>query len=95
MSHQKSLRITASATAVTTGRGRLISIHWVGAAGAGRLTFSDGNGGTTLVDIDTPAGVTASGQVYIGEDQGVTFRASIYCTTMTAGFCTAFFEPGA
>jgi hypothetical protein len=70
-------------------------VSWVGAAGAGRLTFSNGNGGTTLVDIDTPAGATTSGQVFIGEETGVLFNSSIYCTTMTAGFCTAFFEPGA
>lgn len=95
MSEQRALRLTASATAVTTGRGRLVSLSWVGAAAAGRLTFTNGNGGTTLVDVDIPAGVTASGQVFIGEETGVLFNVNIYCSTMTAGFCTAFFEPGA
>ena len=94
MAEQNALRVTV-AGAVTTGRGRLCSVSWVGAVAAGRITFTDGNGGATKVDFDTPAGVTTSGQVFIGEQTGILFRNSIYCSTMSAGFMTAFFEPGA
>ena len=90
--YQSSTRVTAGSTAVTTGRARLISVSWVGAAGAGRITLTNGSGGTTLFDIDTPAGAGNSGQVFVCEASGILFPTSLFCSTMSAGFCTVFYE---
>lgn len=81
---QRAARVTA-AGAVTDRPSRLHSFTWVGAAGAGTLTFTDGNGGATVATYDIPAGVTTSGQTFIAEDSGLKFHASIYCSVITAG----------
>lgn len=82
----------AAAGAISGGRARLQSIHWVGAVGAGTITLTNGNGGTTLASFDIPAGVTTSGQIYIGEDSGILAITSLYCSVMSAAFATFIYS---
>lgn len=81
---QRVARVTA-AGAVTDRYSRIHSVAWTGIAGASQVTFTDGNGGSTVAVFDFPAGAGGSGQIYIGEDSGVVFRNSIYCSAITAG----------
>ena len=88
---QTSTRITATG-AVTTGRARLHSVYYVGAASAGRITLTDGNGGTTRFDIDIPAGSGAVPMaLYLGEESGIVFKDSIYCSTIGTTAVTLFY----
>lgn len=84
-------RLTA-AGAVSGGRARLHSIHWVGAAGAGTITLTDGNGGASLATFDIPAGATLSGQIYVGEENGILAINSLYCSVMSAGSATFIYS---
>lgn len=88
---QTSTRVTATG-AVTSTRARVHSIYFVGAAGAGRITLTDGNGGTTRIDIDVPASSGATPMhVYIGEENGVLFKSGIYCSTLGTSAATIFY----
>jgi hypothetical protein len=84
-----SKRITA-AGAISTGRGRVVAISAVGAAGAGRITLTDGSGGATLLDVDVPLGTGQTLALYIGE-QGVLFKTSIFASVVTATGVTIFY----
>lgn len=87
---QQAARVTATG-AVTDRRSRVHSIHWVGVAGAGQVTLTDGNGGSTKLVFDTPAGASNSGQIYIGEESGLLFQSSVYCSAITAGVLLTVF----
>lgn len=89
---QRAARVTATG-AVTDRVSRIHSVSWVGVAAASQVTFTDGSGGGTVVVLDFPAGAGNGGQVYIGEDSGVRFSASIFCSAITAGvFLTVFYS---
>jgi hypothetical protein len=49
-------------------------------AGAGRLTLTDGDGGSTLVDVDLVASTTHN--VYIPEE-GILFQSDMFVSTAT------------
>jgi len=68
------------AGAASTGRARLRQVQVLVAAGAGRLTFSDGNGGSTLLDLDFTASQTHSVNI---PDEGVLFTSDVYVATAT------------
>lgn len=84
-----SKRITAPGT-VSNQRSRVVAISAVGAAGAGRITLTDGSGGATLIDVDIPAGTGQTLALYIGED-GVLFRTGITASAATATGITIFY----
>ena len=89
---QRNARVTATG-AVTDRHSRLHSVAWTGVAGASQVTFTDGNGGATVIVLDFPAGAGGSGQVYIGEESGVRFRVGIFCSAITAGvFLNVFYS---
>ena len=90
MGDVSSKRITA-AGAVTDRRTRVVAVSAVGAAGAGRITLTDGNGGTTLLDCDIPLGTGQTLSLYIGDD-GIVFRSSVYAATVTATGVTVFYS---
>lgn len=85
-----SKRVTA-AGAITDRRTRVTAVSAVGAAGAGRLTLTDGNGGTTLLDVDIPTGVGATLALFIGDD-GIMFKTNVYAATVTATGVTIFYS---
>jgi len=75
----KAKRLTGTGAA-SVGRARLRQIQVLTGAGAGRLTLSDGNGGSTVLDIDFLA--TDSHSVNI-PDEGILFTDDIYIATAT------------
>ena len=79
------------AGAVSDRRSRVVAISAVGAAGAGRLTLTDGSGGPTLLDVDIPLGVGTVLNLFIGDD-GIIFRNNIFATTLTATGVTIFYS---
>lgn len=72
-------RLTGTGAA-STGRARLRQVQVLVAAGAGRLTFSDGNGGSTLLDLDFTASQTHSVNI---PDEGVLFTSDVHVATAT------------
>jgi hypothetical protein len=57
-------------------------------AGAGRLTLTDGSGGSTLMDVDLVASTTHN--VYIPEE-GILFQSDIFVSAATNLTSATFF----
>ena len=72
-------RLTGTGAA-STGRARLRQVQVLVGGTAGRLTFSDGNGGSTLLDLDFTASQTHSVNI---PDEGVLFTDDIHVATAT------------
>ena len=72
-------RLTGTGAA-STGRARLRQGQVLVGGTAGRLTFSDGNGGSTLLDLDFTASQTHSVNI---PDEGVLFTDDIHVATAT------------
>jgi len=83
-------RITATG-AVSDRRSRVVAISAVGAAGAGRITLTDGSGGPVLIDLDIPTGASQTLSVYIGEE-GTLFLKGIQASVVTATAVTIFYQ---
>lgn len=73
----RSKRLTGTGAA-NTGRARLRQVQVTIGAGAGRLTFTDGNGGSTVVDLDFVQSSTHSVNI---PDEGLLFTDDIYIST--------------
>lgn len=78
-SDTKSKRVTGTG-ALSVGRSRLRMIVVTTTAGAGRLTLTDGSGGSTLMDVDLVASTTHN--VYIPEE-GILFQSDMFVSTAT------------
>ena len=78
----KAKRLTGTGAA-SIGRSRLRQVQVLVAAGAGRLTFTDGNGGSTVLDMDLNASDTHSVNI---PDEGLRV-SDIYVSGFTA--CTS------
>ena len=78
-SDTKSKRVTGTG-ALVVGRSRLRMIVVTTTAGAGRLTLTDGSGGSTLMDVDLVASTTHN--VYIPEE-GILFQSDIFVSAAT------------
>lgn len=75
----KAKRLTGTGAA-SIGRSRLRQVQVLVAAGAGRLTFTDGNGGSTLLDLDFVASETHSVNI---PDEGILFTDDVYVSAAT------------
>jgi len=75
----KAKRLTGTGGA-SVGRARLRQIQVLTGAGAGRLTLTDGNGGSTILDIDFLASDSHSVNI---PDNGLLFTSDIYVGTAT------------
>ena len=76
----KTKRLTATGAA-SLGRNRLRQIQVLtDAAGAGRLTLTDGNGGATVLDIDFLASDSHSVNI---PDWGIRCQSDVLITAMT------------
>jgi hypothetical protein len=78
-SDTKSKRVTGTG-ALVVGRSRLRMIVVTTTAGAGRLTLTDGSGGSTLMDVDLVASTTHN--VYIPEE-GILFQSDMFVSAAT------------
>jgi len=68
--------------AVTTARTRITGLSVLhNASGAGRLTFTDGNGGPVRLDLDFEA-TADSAQINFCEN-GILFTSGVYLSTAT------------
>jgi|SoimicmetaTmtHMA_FD_contig_41_2094253_length_744_multi_1_in_0_out_0_2 hypothetical protein len=84
-------RLNASG-AVSTSRGRIRGVHFVGGSGAGTITLKDGGAsGVTKLVIDTPGLATWSQPVNI-PGRGILCQKDIYCVIAGAVFVTVFYE---
>jgi len=76
----KSKRLTG-AGAASVGRARLRQIQILtSSGGAGRLTLTDGNGGSTVLDLDFLASDSHSVNI---PDEGLLFTSDIHVGTAT------------
>jgi hypothetical protein len=76
----KSKRLTGTGAA-SVGRARLRQIQVLtGSGGAGRLTLTDGNGGSTVLDLDFLASDSHSVNI---PDEGLLFTSDIHVGTAT------------
>jgi hypothetical protein len=75
----KAKRLTGTGAA-SVGRARLRQVQVLTGAGAGRLTFTDGNGGATVLDIDFLASDSHSVNI---PDEGILFTDDVYVGTAT------------
>ena len=89
MINYRSGKVTATGD-VSTGPARLIAIHAVCSGTAGSIVLKDGDGGTTLLDLDTPASATALVETYIG-DMGIRFENNIHATLTNVTSLTCIF----
>lgn len=76
----RSKRLTGTGGA-SVGRARLRQIQVLtGSGGAGRLTLTDGNGGSTVLDLDFLASDSHSVNI---PDEGLLFTSDIHVGTAT------------
>lgn len=78
-SNVRTKRLTATG-ASALGRSRIAAINVVTGAGAGRVTITSGNGGATLLDLDTAASAT---QYFLLPEGGILSDADPYISTLT------------
>jgi hypothetical protein len=84
------VRKTSSA-AIVAQRGRVHGFQYVASGTAGTITFKNGgSGGTTLLEVATPASATASDVVALPCD-GVLFESDIYLTIANVTSVTVFY----
>ena len=66
--------------AASVGRARLRQVQVLVGGGAGRLTLTNGNGGSTIVDLDFVQSSTHSVNI---PDEGLLFTSDIHVGTAT------------
>jgi len=87
MNDVKAKRVTGAGS-LAVGPARIRTLHGV-SSGAGRVTITDGNGGTTVLDVDShgagtftleipDAGIRCSTDVFIATATNVTALTVIY-----------------
>lgn len=74
-----------------TFRTRIKGIYYTNGASAGSVTISDGQGGTTLIKIDTPAAANADGVYILVPDQGLLAENGLYGTVVNTASITLFY----
>jgi hypothetical protein len=79
------------ANADITFRTRIKGIYYTNGASAGSVTITDGNGGTTLITIDTPAAANADGVYILVPDQGLLAENGLYGTVVNTASITLFY----
>lgn len=76
----KAVRVTGTGAPSIQAPARVKGVVATASGGAGRLTITDGNGGSTLVDLDITSGSTLD-VIFPGE--GVLAASSIYVSAAT------------
>ncbi len=72
-------------------RTRIKGIYYTNGVSAGSVTISDGQGGTTLIQIDTPAAANADGVYILVPDQGLLAENGLYGTVVNTASITLFY----
>ncbi len=89
MLNYRSAKVTGNGD-VSAGPARLVAVHAVCSASAGSIVLKDGDGGTTLLDLDTPASATTVIDTYIG-DMGIRFETNMHATLTNVTSVTCIF----
>lgn len=74
-----SKRVTSTGS-LAVGPARVRQVQVLTSAGAGRLTITNGNGGSTLLDLDFLASDSHSVNI---PDNGIRFTTDVYISTAT------------
>lgn len=80
-------RVTGTGS-LAVGPARVRQVQVLTGAGAGRLTVTDGNGGTTMLDIDFLASDSHSVNI---PDDGIRFASDVYVSAATNITAITFF----
>lgn len=72
-------------------RTRIKGIYYTNGASAGTLTISDGQGGTTLISLNTPAAANADGVYFLVPDQGILAENGLYGTLTNVASVVLFY----
>jgi hypothetical protein len=89
MLNYRSAKVTGNGD-VSSGPARLVAVHAVCGASAGSIVLKDGDGGTTLLDLDTPGNANTVIDTYIG-DMGIRFETNIHATLTNVTSVTCIF----
>lgn len=82
--------VTRSTTGASgAGPTRVRGVYWVATAVAGSVQIANGNGGTVLINITTPAAVS-TGYILLPSD-GVKYSVDPYITLTNATAATIFY----
>ncbi len=76
-------KLISSTGSLTTVKTLLVGLSAQPTGTAGRITITDGQGGTALFDIDTPASATATVIIDGFIDQGIAFPSGMYVSALT------------
>ena len=76
---------------VTNQPTRVKAFYVYSGASAGTLEFTDGNGGTSLIKIATPAAATANPTYILIPGEGVLFRTLPYAVLTNVAAITVFY----
>ena len=80
MQYDVSAATVTGTGAVTAGRNRIKALSYVGGATAGAIVLTDGNGGSTVLNLATPA----NGYAYmLLPGEGILCANGIYAGTLT------------
>ena len=72
-------------------RTRIKGIYYTNGATAGTVTISDGQGGATLISLDTPAAANADGVYFLIPDQGILAENGLYGTLTNVASVVLFY----
>lgn len=73
------------------GRVRIKGLHVVCGASAGSVVITDGDGGSTLLTINTPTVANGGAYDVVIPDQGILAKTSLYGTVTNTGSVTVFY----
>ena len=74
-----------------TYRTRIKGIYAVCGASAGSVVITDGNGGSTLLTLNTPTAANAGSIYMLVPDQGILAENGLYGTVTNAASITVFY----
>lgn len=72
-------------------RTRIKGIYAVCGASAGSVVITDGNGGSTLLTLDTPTVANAGSVYFLVPDQGILAENGLYGTVTNTASITIFY----
>jgi hypothetical protein len=73
------------------GRVRVKGVYCVNGASAGSVVITNGNGGTTLATINTPAAANTGSTYLLLPDQGILAENGLYGTVTNTASVTIFY----
>lgn len=79
------------ADADCTARTRIKGVYAVCGASAGSVVITDGNGGATLLTVNTPTAANAGSVYFLLPDQGILAENGLYATVTNTASTVIFY----